>query len=106
MLEGCDGMIPETMRAVVLTEPTPAEAVRLTTCPVPQVCPGWVLVRVKAFGMNHSEQILRLSETAVMPNMRCFRPITSFTLPPAFRGLSWPLCRRHTSPLGVRCLKG
>ena len=78
MLEGCDGMIPETMRAVVLTEPTPVEAVRLTTCPVPQVCPGWVLVRVKAFGMNHSEQILRLSEIEadyirkpIIPGIEC-----------------------------------
>ncbi len=55
-------MIPKTMRAVILTEPTPAEQVRLRDCPVPPVRPGWVLVKVKAFGLNHSEQILRLSE--------------------------------------------
>lgn len=55
-------MIPGTMKAVVLSEPTPAEKVRLTEVPVPQVCPGWVLVKVKAFGLNHSEQILRISE--------------------------------------------
>ena len=78
MLEGCDGMIPETMHAVLLTEPTPAEAVRLTTCPVPPVCPGWVLVWVKALGMNHSEQILRLSEIEadyirkpIIPGIEC-----------------------------------
>ena len=55
-------MLPEKMKAVVLTEPTKAEEVRLTDCPVPQVRPGWVLVKVRAFGMNHSEQILRRNE--------------------------------------------
>ena len=55
-------MIPKTMKAVVLTGPTRAEDVRLRDVPVPQVRPGWVLVRIRAFGLNHSEQILRLSE--------------------------------------------
>lgn len=55
-------MLPEKMKAVVLTELTKAEEVRLTDCPVPQVRPGWVLVKVRAFGMNHSEQILRRNE--------------------------------------------
>ena len=55
-------MLPEKMKVVVLTEPTKAEEVRLTDCPVPQVRPGWVLVKVRAFGMNHSEQILRRNE--------------------------------------------
>ena len=32
-------MLPEKMKAVVLTEPTKAEEVRLTDCPVPQVRP-------------------------------------------------------------------
>lgn len=71
-------MIPKTMQAVVLTEPTPAEQVHLTTCPVPKVRPGWVLVAVKAFGLNHSEQILRLEEIRadyiqkpVIPGIEC-----------------------------------
>ena len=34
-------MIPKTMRAVVLTGPTPAEDVRLTEVPVPAARPGW-----------------------------------------------------------------
>lgn len=55
-------MLPEKMKAVVLTEPTKAVEVRLTDCPVPQMRPGWVLVKVRAFGMNHSEQILRRNE--------------------------------------------
>lgn len=71
-------MIPETMRAVVLTGPTPAGQVTITDYPVPQVRPGWVLVKVKAFGMNHSEQILRLSEIQagyitkpIIPGIEC-----------------------------------
>ena len=48
-------MIPKTMKAVVLTEPTLAENVVLSDVSVPQVRPGWVLVKVKAFGLNHSE---------------------------------------------------
>ena len=71
-------MIPETMKAVVLTERTQAEKVGLTSYPVPRVRPGWVLVKVKAFGMNHSEQILRLREIQsdyiqkpIIPGIEC-----------------------------------
>lgn len=71
-------MIPSTMKAVVLTQPTPAEQVALTDCPVPRVRPGWVLVKVRAFGMNHSEQILRLGEIQadyiqkpIIPGIEC-----------------------------------
>jgi NADPH:quinone reductase-like Zn-dependent oxidoreductase len=66
------------MKAVVLTGITPKEQVQLTEAPVPQTRPGWVLVRVHAFGMNHSEQILRLSEIQasyikrpVIPGIEC-----------------------------------
>ena len=54
--------IKDTLKPVLLSEPTPAEQVSLHEVPVPQACPGWVLVKVKAFGLNHSEQILRLNE--------------------------------------------
>ena len=71
-------MTPATMRAVLLSEPTPAEQVRLTEVPIPQIRPGWVLVKVKAFGLNHSEQILRLSEIRaayinkpIIPGIEC-----------------------------------
>ena len=71
-------MIPETMKAVVLMEPTPAEHVVLSEVSVPQARPGWVLVKVKAFGLNHSEQILRLREIRadyihkpVIPGIEC-----------------------------------
>lgn len=58
----CNPNIPLTMKAVVLQSPTQGHRVALTEVPVPKVRPGWVLIKVKAFGINHSEQILRLSE--------------------------------------------
>lgn len=71
-------MMPETMKAVVLTGPTKAEDVKLTDFPVPKVRPGWVLVKVRAFGMNHSEAILRRSEIRsnaipkpIIPGIEC-----------------------------------
>lgn len=71
-------MISKTMKAVILSEPTPAEQVRLTEVPIPQVRPGWVLVKVRAFGLNHSEQILRLNEIQadyinkpIIPGIEC-----------------------------------
>ena len=66
------------MKAVVLTGITPAEHVALSEVPIPEVKSGWVLVKVHAFGMNHSEQILRLSEIEapyiqkpVIPGIEC-----------------------------------
>lgn len=66
------------MKAVVLNGLTPAKAVTLSEVEIPKVRPGWVLVKVKAFGMNHSEQILRLHEIEndyiqkpVIPGIEC-----------------------------------
>ncbi|MDE6338092.1 MAG: zinc-binding dehydrogenase [Muribaculaceae bacterium] len=66
------------MKAVVLTKPCEAEEMILTDVPVPQVVPGWVLVRVKAFGINHSEVLLRQFEVAqsyinkpIIPGIEC-----------------------------------
>ena len=49
-----------TMRAVVLDAPGPPEALRIRELPVPQPRPGWVLIQVKAFGINRSELHMRL----------------------------------------------
>lgn len=66
------------MRAVVIDTITSAEQITLTDTPIPEVKPGWVLVKVKAFGMNHSEQILRHEEIKagyiqkpVIPGIEC-----------------------------------
>lgn len=68
----------KTMKALVLTGPSGAEELRLSLREVPAVKPGWVLVRVRAFGMNHSEQILRQSEInapyiqkPIIPGIEC-----------------------------------
>src|SRR3954465_1591317 len=48
------------MRAVVLDAPGPPEALQVRELPVPEPAPGWVLIRVKAFGLNRSELHTRL----------------------------------------------
>jgi NADPH:quinone reductase len=53
-------LIVSTMRAVVLDAPGPPAALRIRELPVPQPRPGWVLIRVKAFGINRSELHTRL----------------------------------------------
>jgi NADPH2:quinone reductase len=49
-----------TMRAVVLEAPGPPEALQIRELPIPDPRPGWVLIRVKAFGLNRSEVHTRL----------------------------------------------
>lgn len=80
------------MKAVCIDKVTPAEEVALADIPVPEVKSGWVLVKVRAFGMNHSEQILRLSEIKadyivkpIVPGIECVGEIadasdTHFTI--------------------------
>jgi NADPH2:quinone reductase len=48
------------MRAVVLDAPGPPEALTIRELPRPVPPPGWVLIRVKAFGLNRSELHTRL----------------------------------------------
>jgi len=48
------------MRAVVLDAPGPPEALVVRELPVPEARPGWVLLRVEAFGINRSELHTRL----------------------------------------------
>jgi NADPH:quinone reductase-like Zn-dependent oxidoreductase len=48
------------MRAIVLDAPGPAEALTIRELPVPVAPPGWVQIRVRAFGLNRSELHTRL----------------------------------------------
>ena len=48
------------MRAVVLDAPGPPEALRIRDVPIPTPADGWVLIEVKAFGLNRSELHTRL----------------------------------------------
>ena len=66
------------MRAVVIDKPTKGNDIVLSEISIPKVRPGWVLVKVKAFGMNHSEQILREFEIEndyiqkpIIPGIEC-----------------------------------
>ena len=66
------------MKAVVLDKITEGKDIVLSEVPVPEVRPGWVLIKVKAFGLNHSEKLLRLNEIRadyiqkpVIPGIEC-----------------------------------
>lgn len=66
------------MKAVLLNKKTEAKDIVLTECEIPKVIPGWVLVRIHAFGLNHSEQILRKAEInapyikkPIIPGIEC-----------------------------------
>ncbi len=66
------------MKAVVLTAPCRADEMKLSELPMPEVHPGWVLIKVKAFGINHSEVLLRQFEVAqsyinkpIVPGIEC-----------------------------------
>src|SRR3954453_14495544 len=52
--------MPPTMRAVVLEAPGSPDALEIHELPIPEPRPGWVLIRVKAFGLNRSELHTRL----------------------------------------------
>ena len=53
---------PTTMRALAISDVTPANKAQLSEVPVPKVTPGRLLIRVRGFGLNHSEQALRQGE--------------------------------------------
>jgi NADPH2:quinone reductase len=48
------------MKAVVLDAPGPVDALVVRELPIPVPQPGWVLIRVEAFGLNRSELHTRL----------------------------------------------
>jgi NADPH:quinone reductase-like Zn-dependent oxidoreductase len=52
------GLTP-MMRAVVIHEAGPPDVLRIEERPVPEPRPGWVLIRVRAFGLNRSELFTR-----------------------------------------------
>lgn len=73
MLEG--GLI---MLAVVLDKSCSSEKMTFKQIPVPTVKLGWVLIKVKAFGLNHSEVLLRQFEVdqdyinkPIVPGIEC-----------------------------------
>ena len=66
------------MKAVLIDKITEGKDVVISEVPIPKVRPGWVLVKIKAFGLNHSEKLLRLNEIRadyiqkpVIPGIEC-----------------------------------
>ena len=66
------------MKAVLLNGITEARDITPSYCAIPDVRPGWVLVKVQAFGLNHSEKLLRLNEIRadyiqkpIIPGIEC-----------------------------------
>ena len=47
------------MKAVVLYKTCSPEELTISEIPIPEVKPGWVLIKVKAFGLNRSELMMR-----------------------------------------------
>jgi len=47
------------MKAVVLYKTCTPQEIRVNEVPIPEVKPGWVLIKVKAFGLNRSELMMR-----------------------------------------------
>jgi NADPH:quinone reductase-like Zn-dependent oxidoreductase len=50
------------MKAVILYKTGQPDVLKIREIPVPEVNPGWVLVKIKTFGINRSELMLRQSE--------------------------------------------
>ena len=66
------------MKAVIIDKVTPDANIKISEVEIPKIKPGWVLIKVKAFGLNHSEKILRLEEInesyiqkPVIPGIEC-----------------------------------
>ncbi len=66
------------MKALLLRHPCEAREMKLEDIPIPSVAPGWVLIKIKAFGINHSEVLMRQFEVSrpyihppVVPGIEC-----------------------------------
>ena len=56
-----------SMKAVVIRKAGGPEVLRLETLPIPDPTPGWVLIRVRAFGLNRSELFTRQGHSPNVP---------------------------------------
>lgn len=81
------------MKAILLTEPCKAEDLEVKSVDIPEVRPGWVLVRIRAFGINHSEVLLRQFEITqeyirkpIIPGIECVGEIVDSSDSNFYRG--------------------
>lgn len=56
-------MKKKLMKAMVLEKPCSAEEMKIKNVPIPEVKEGWVLVKVKAFGINRAEIFTRQGDS-------------------------------------------
>jgi len=56
-----------TMKAVVIHEAGGPDVLKIESRPVPEAKPGWVLIRVGAFGLNRSELFTRQGHSPNVP---------------------------------------
>lgn len=56
-----------SMKAVVIREAGGPDVLKLETLPIPEPKPGWVLIRVRAFGLNRSELFTRQGHSPNVP---------------------------------------
>lgn len=66
------------MKAIQLNHRCAAEEMRISEIPIPEVRSGWVLVKIHAAGLNHSEALLRMFEIEndyirkpIVPGIEC-----------------------------------
>ena len=66
------------MKAVLIDKVTDSKDIEITEVAIPSVKDDWVLVKVKAFGINHSEKLLRTFEInndyikkPIIPGIEC-----------------------------------
>lgn len=66
------------MKAIQLNHRCSAEEMHVSEIPIPEVCSGWVLVKIHASGLNHSEALLRMFEIEndyirkpIVPGIEC-----------------------------------
>ncbi len=66
------------MRAVVVTRPGGLDALEIQDVPVPARKPGWMRIRVRAFGVNESEVTTRVGESDAVvtyPRVPCIEGV-------------------------------
>jgi len=70
--------VPAVMRALKIDHITPGCEAKLVEVSTPEVKPGWVLVKIGAFGLNNSERLVRLEEIgqpwiapSIVPGIEC-----------------------------------
>ena len=54
------------MKAIVVDKPGDPHVLKIQEKPIPSAKPGWVLIKVKAFGLNRSESMPGATTLAMM----------------------------------------